>query len=123
MNLVPLRQLEREVDALRGSYERFSKIKDNLTEQEGDSPPARIVTMASPPVSASSPRKPLILFLALGGGIFAAIAGALIHENLAGEGPSLTNAAYATKAAPPRRGFRKRRYLDDTKENQDETRW
>jgi uncharacterized protein involved in exopolysaccharide biosynthesis len=123
MNLVPLRQLEREVDALRGSYERFSKIRDNLTEQEGESPPARIVTMASPPVSASSPRKPLILFLALGGGIFAAVAGALVHENLTGESPSVANAAYAAEAPRPRRGFRKRRYLDDTKDNPDETRW
>jgi uncharacterized protein involved in exopolysaccharide biosynthesis len=123
MNLVPLRQLEREVDALRGSYERFSKIRDNLTEQEGESPPARIVTMASPPISASSPRKSLILFLALGGGFFAAIASALIQENLAGASSSRANGAFAADTAPPRRGFRKRRYLDETKDNQDETRW
>jgi len=119
MNLVPLRQLEREVDALRGSYERFSKIRDNLTEQEGESPPARIVTMASPPISASSPRKPLILFLALGGGIFAAIAAALIHENLAGDAPGL---AYPSGRAALRRSFRKPRYLDDTKDAPNESR-
>ena len=87
MNLVPLRQLEREVDALRGSYERFAKIRDNLNEQEAESPPARIVTVALPPLNPSSPRKSIILLLAFGGGLFAAIAAALIHENLAGDRP------------------------------------
>jgi uncharacterized protein involved in exopolysaccharide biosynthesis len=117
MNIVPLRQLEREVDALRGTYERFAKIRDNLTEQEGESPPARIVTTASPPISPSSPRKGPILFLALGGGIFAAIAGALVHENLSGSSPD----SAASSGSRPRRGLRKRRYLDET--DQDETHW
>jgi uncharacterized protein involved in exopolysaccharide biosynthesis len=122
MNLVPLRQLEREVDALRGTYERFSKIRDNLTEQEGDSPPARIISMASPPISASSPRKALIFFLALGGGVFAAIAAALIRENLSGPA-SASEASYTPKAATPRKGYRKRRYLDENSDDHHETRW
>jgi len=122
MNIVPLRQLEREVDALRGTYERFAKIRDNLTEQEGESPPARIVTSASPPISPSSPRKPLILFLALGAGIFAAIAGALVHENLSAS--STANLVPAPADVPlPGKGFRKRRYLDDGTDDLNETQW
>ncbi len=104
MNLVPLRQLEREVDALRGSYERFAKIRDNLTEQEGDSPPARIVSVARPPISPSSPRKPVILFLALGGGFFAAVAVALIQENLANGRPRLGDEPPLGEAASPAQG-------------------
>lgn len=123
MNLVPLRQLEREVDALRGSYERFAKIRDNLNEQEAESPPARVVTMATPPLSPSSPRKSIILFLGVGGGVFAAMAAALIHENLAGERPILARAPVPVKAAAPRKGFRKRRYLDETEDDLGETRW
>jgi uncharacterized protein involved in exopolysaccharide biosynthesis len=123
MNLVPLRQLEREVDALRGSYERFAKIRDNLTEQEGDSPPARIVTVASPPISPSSPRKAIILFAALAGGAFAAVAAALVQDNIANEDPVLAGAPPARRAAIWPRGFRKRRYLDDDVSAEDETRW
>jgi polysaccharide biosynthesis transport protein len=123
MNLVPLRQLEREVDALRGSYERFAKIRDNLNEQEAESPPARIVTVARPPLNPSSPRKSIILFLGVGGGLFTAMAAALIHENLAGEGPISDSPPVPAKAAVPRKGFRKRRYLDETSDDLGETRW
>jgi uncharacterized protein involved in exopolysaccharide biosynthesis len=49
--LVPLRQLEREVEVLRASYDRFAKIKDTLTQQESESPPARIVAVARPPLT------------------------------------------------------------------------
>jgi uncharacterized protein involved in exopolysaccharide biosynthesis len=122
MNLVPLRQLEREVDALRGSYERFAKIRDNLNEQEAESPPARIITIARPPISPSSPRKAIILFLGMGGGIFAAMAAALIQENLSGTKPNLGETPAPTGTPAPRKSFRKRRYLDDA-DDADETRW
>jgi polysaccharide biosynthesis transport protein len=123
MNLVPLRQLEREVDALRGSYERFAKIRDNLNEQEAESPPARIVTMALPPLNPSSPRKSIIIALALGGGFFAAIAAALILENLAGEKLDRPKTPIFAEAPKPRKSFRKRRYLDETGDDQSESRW
>jgi polysaccharide biosynthesis transport protein len=123
MNLVPLRQLEREVDALRGSYERFAKIRDNLNEQEADSPPARIVTVAQPPISPSSPRKAIILFLGAGGGLFAAVAAALIQENLGGENSTPPEAPLPAGAPAPRKAFWKRRYLDETNDDPGETRW
>jgi len=123
MDIVPLRQLEREVDALRGSYERFAKIRDNLAEQEGDTPPARVVTVARPPISPSSPRKTIILFLAIGGGFFAAVAAALLHDNISKDNPPLPGASPLGQAAPARKSFRKRRYLDDGDDSRDETRW
>jgi hypothetical protein len=73
---VPLRQLERE------SYDRFAKIKDTLTQQESESPPARIVAVARPPLTPSSPRRLVVGLLALGG-LFLGLALALLSEHSA----------------------------------------
>ena len=88
--LVPLAQLEREVDALRGSYDRFAKIKDSLSEQEADSPPARVIAVARAPVSPSVPKRSIVALVALAGGLFLGIAAALAREG-----------ARATRTGPP----------------------
>ena len=36
---------QREVEVLRASYDRFAKIQDTLTQQESESPPARVVAI------------------------------------------------------------------------------
>jgi uncharacterized protein involved in exopolysaccharide biosynthesis len=81
--LVPLRQLEREVEVLRASYDRFAKIQDTLSQQESESPPARIVATARPPLSPSNPRRLVVGLLSLGGGLFLGLALALLMEHSA----------------------------------------
>ena len=80
--LVPLRQMEREVDALRASDERFARISDTLTQQEADTPPARIISQARPPVSPSWPRRSLILGIAGAVGGFFGLGAALLRDGL-----------------------------------------
>ena len=80
--LPPLRQMERDVDALRASDERFARLSDTLTQQEGDTPPARVVAAARPPVSPSWPRRSLILALAAGVGLFFGLGAALLTDAL-----------------------------------------
>jgi succinoglycan biosynthesis transport protein ExoP len=109
--LVPLRQLEREVEVLRASYDRFAKIQDTLTQQESESPPARIVATARPPLSPSSPRRLVVGLLSLGGGLFLGLALALISEHSA-----RVRFAHRRLAAPPRTGEpapANRRYWND----------
>jgi uncharacterized protein involved in exopolysaccharide biosynthesis len=109
--LVPLRQLEREVEVLRASYDRFAKIQDTLTQQESESPPARIVATARPPLSPSSPRRLVVGLLSLGGGLFLGLALALISEHSA-----RIRFAHRPLAAPPRTGEpapANRRYWND----------
>jgi uncharacterized protein involved in exopolysaccharide biosynthesis len=81
--LVPLRQLEREVEVLRASYDRFAKIQDTLSQQESESPPARIIATARPPLSPSNPRRLVVGLLSLGGGLFLGLALALLIEHSA----------------------------------------
>jgi succinoglycan biosynthesis transport protein ExoP len=109
--LVPLRQLEREVEVLRASYDRFAKIQDTLTQQESESPPARIVATARPPLSPSNPRRLVVGLLSLGGGLFLGLALALISEHSA-----RMRFAHRPLAAPPRTGEpapANRRYWND----------
>jgi succinoglycan biosynthesis transport protein ExoP len=79
--LVPLRQLEREVEVLRASYDRFAKIQDTLTQQESESPPARVIATARPPLSPSNPRRLVVGLLSLGGGLFLGLGLALLAEH------------------------------------------
>jgi polysaccharide biosynthesis transport protein len=72
--LVPLKQLEREVEVLRASYDRFAKIQDTLTQQESESPPARVVATARPPLSPSSPRRLVVGFSRLAADCSSALA-------------------------------------------------
>lgn len=80
--LVPLRQMEREVDALRASDERFARISDTLTQQEADTPPARVISQARPPVSPSWPRRSLILGIAGAVGAFFGLGAALLRDGV-----------------------------------------
>jgi polysaccharide biosynthesis transport protein len=124
-NLVPLRQLERNADSLRASYDRFSHLRGSLSQQEADSPPARIIAVARPPLSPSSPRRLAVLAVALAGGLFLGLGSALMRESLAGHAPpnssdeadenvpdhdAMLAAAYAR--AVSRRG-RPRYWIDD----------
>ncbi len=89
MKLVPLRQLEREVEALRGAYGRFAKIKDNLTEQEAESPPARIIAVAEPALKPSSPHKAFVLFASLAIGLLVGSMAAIAQAAWARELPNI----------------------------------
>jgi uncharacterized protein involved in exopolysaccharide biosynthesis len=99
--LVPLRQLEREVEVLRASYDRFAKIQDTLTQQESESPPARVVATARPPLSPSSPRRLVVGLLALGGGLFLGLGLALLSEHSARSGLGQPRVPEPRSAAEP----------------------
>jgi succinoglycan biosynthesis transport protein ExoP len=105
--LVPLRQLEREVEVLRASYDRFAKIQDTLTQQESESPPARVVATARPPLSPSSPRRLVVGLLALGGGLFMGLGLALLTEHSARSrlAPRLAQPRSPAEPPPARRRF------------------
>jgi uncharacterized protein involved in exopolysaccharide biosynthesis len=94
--LVPLREMEREVEALRQSDERFSRVSDTLAQQEGDAPAARVVAAARPPVSPSAPKRTLVMAVALAAGVFFGLGAALLRD--AGSNDP--------KPSPPRRPSR-----------------
>jgi polysaccharide biosynthesis transport protein len=77
-----LRELERESEAHRAAFEKFSKMRDTIQQQGADSPIARIIAPASVPDFAYSPRKIPILALALAAGIGLGLALALMAESL-----------------------------------------
>jgi uncharacterized protein involved in exopolysaccharide biosynthesis len=78
-----LRQLERDVETLRGSYDNFAKVNDGLTQQQSDTPPARIIAAAYPPRSPASPRVWLVALASLWHGLFAGAAAALLRDRFA----------------------------------------
>jgi uncharacterized protein involved in exopolysaccharide biosynthesis len=123
--LVPLAQLERNVAVLRASFERFARIRDNLTQQEADSPPGRVIATARPPVSPAQPKKVIVGLLSITAGLFFGLIVALLMEQrdqqrrLAWDerGPARREPPrYASSAAsrqpPDSRGVN-RRYWDD----------
>src|SRR5947209_7937838 len=107
--LVPLRQLEREVEVLRASYDRFAKIQDTLTQQESESPPARVIATARPPLSPSNPRRLVVSLLALGGGLFLGLALPLLSEHAA----RLRHAGAAHRPQPSEPAPARRRFWND----------
>lgn len=110
--LVPLRQMERDVDALRQSDDRFARIGDTLIQQEGDTPPARVVAAARPPVSPSWPRRSLILAIAGAAGMFFGLGAALLRD-------SATRPRRPVVPAQPRPPVQenKRPYWDDDRDD------
>lgn len=80
-DLVPLTQLERNVTVLRASFERFAQIRDNLSQQEADSPPGRVIAIARPPVSPAQPKKTVVAIVSLSAGLFFGLAAALFAES------------------------------------------
>jgi polysaccharide biosynthesis transport protein len=77
-----LRELEREAEAHRAAFEKFSKVRDTIQQQGADVPIARIIASANVPEFAYSPRKIPILALALTAGIGLGLALALMGESL-----------------------------------------
>jgi polysaccharide biosynthesis transport protein len=84
--LVRLRELEREVEANRGLYDNFLRARGVLARETVDSPVARIIAPALPPVGPSSPRRVAIMLLAVGAGLGLGIAAAFVREHLAVSG-------------------------------------
>ena len=103
---MPLRQLEREVDALRGSDDRFARVGDTLTQQEGDTPPARIIAAARPPVSPSWPRRSLILAIAAAAGACFGAGAALLRDGQRVRSRAVRSTRTVTyPATPPREPY------------------
>lgn len=64
--MVQLRELEREAAANRAVYESFlNRFKETSQQQDFQTPDARVISTATPPVGPSHPRKALSLALAL----------------------------------------------------------
>ncbi len=113
-DLVPLGQLERNVTVLRASFERFAQIRDNLSQQEADSPPGRVIAVARPPVSPASPKKSLVAMISLSAGIFFGLAAALFAESQAPQRPAPSPIVHDAPVASQRPQTRSpRRYWDD----------
>ena len=74
--------LERNVKLLRASFDRFSQVNDTLSQQEGESPPGRVIAVARPPVSPARPKKTLVAVISLAGGLFFGMAAALFAESV-----------------------------------------
>ncbi len=112
-NLVPLEQLERDVTVLRATFNRFAQVNDNLAQQEAQSPPGRVIAVARPAVSPSSPKKTVVGLVSLSAGLFVGLTLALLGE---GEGhppfPTGFDAPVPVEPSPvqPRMA---RRYWDD----------
>ncbi|MCX8255044.1 protein of unknown function [Beijerinckiaceae bacterium RH CH11] len=80
--IVPLETLERNVRLLRASFDHFSKVDDSLAQQEGDTPPGRVISVARPPISPARPKKSLVGAIAFAAGLFFGLAAALFAESL-----------------------------------------
>jgi succinoglycan biosynthesis transport protein ExoP len=81
--LVQLRQLEREAESFRLSYQNFlQRYQAIFQHQSAPVSEARVITVASPPSIPSYPKRPLILGLSLVLGSMAGIGIALGRESL-----------------------------------------
>ncbi len=80
--MVPLEALDRNVRMLRASYDRFSKVDDSLAQQEGETPPGRVIAVARPPVSPARPKKSLVGVISFAAGLFFGLAAAFFAESL-----------------------------------------
>ena len=118
-NLVPLEQLERNLKVLRASFDHFAQVNDNISQQEGDTPPGRVIAVASPPVSPAQPKKTVVGLVSLSAGLFFGLAAALLLE---GTSPleGATHEPLGEPVAPrkPARPLNGRRYWDDQDELQ-----
>ncbi len=79
--LVQLQQLQREAEASRLIYEFFlGRLKETSVQQGLQQAESRVLSYAVVPVSASAPRKPIILMLSLTFGLLIGSAIALLRE-------------------------------------------
>jgi succinoglycan biosynthesis transport protein ExoP len=80
---VELRELEREAAASRTLLEQFlARAKETTEQQTLQTPDARIISPASPPLVPSFPRPGLLLAVAFAGGLILGIGSATIAESL-----------------------------------------
>ena len=115
-NLVPLEQLERNVTVLRATFNRFAQVNDNLAQQEAQSPPGRVIAVARPAVSPSSPKKTVVGLVALSAGLFTGLALALLGEGPVPDRPPPQPAGFEAPVPvepAPVRPRMTRRYWDD----------
>lgn len=79
--IVNLRELEREVETSRAVLDNLLKAKANVTRDSADMPVARLIARATPPISASAPRRIPIMLLAIFSGLTLGIVAALLLEH------------------------------------------
>ena len=117
--MVPLEALERNVRLLRSSFDRFAQVNDSLSQQQGETPPGRVIAVARPPVSAAKPKKTLVAIIATSAGLFFGLAAALFAESISPPPPARHPAdrypadREPLPEAPPPRARATRRYWDD----------
>ena len=114
--LVPLEALERNVRVLHASFDRFTQVGESLSQQEGDTPPGRVIAVAQPPVSPAQPKKALVGIISLAGGLFFGLAAALFAESLSPPPGSASRSEREPEpepTQPPPRPRTTRRYWDD----------
>jgi len=88
---IPLRELESTAQNYRTTYDNFrQRYTESLQQQSFPISDARILTLASPPSSKSSPKRALVLVLAAGGGLVFGVAVGALRE--------LMNGSFCTKA-------------------------
>ena len=80
--MVPLEALDRNVRMLRASFDHFSKVDDSLAQQEGETPPGRVIAVARPPISPARPKKSLVGVISFAAGLFFGLAAAFFAESL-----------------------------------------
>ena len=79
--LIKLRELQREVDAIREVYESvLARVKETAEQERIEAPAARILAPAATPTAASFPPRSLILGIAIAFGLGLGAAFALMRE-------------------------------------------
>ena len=108
--LIELRDLERNADAARTIYEQFLRARETVNDVASNGPRARVIAPAVPPLAPSSPKKALVLALALFTGAFFGTAGALVRDAMGGERkPAADEPGEEILAAVPRIAYRSQR--------------
>lgn len=95
--MVKMRELEREVETSRATYERFLAARGNVAQERGEGARLRIIAQAVPALRPSKPSRPAILLLALAGGAVLGIVAALLR----GRVPPPADPSHAGRAGRP----------------------
>src|SRR5262245_14212169 len=81
LNLVSLREKEREADSLRALYQNFLQRYQEMAQQQSfPITEARVITRATSPLYPSKPRKLLISAIGLAGGLCLGVGFAMLRE-------------------------------------------
>jgi len=98
---IKLREIEREAEASRGLLQAFlARAKETLEQTNTSTPEARVITQANVPSRPAKPSKPLILALALLGGLGFGIARALARDHFDGAIRSPSDIGYVAGLMP-----------------------